>query len=162
MTTNDIDLIKAAGRVLADRGCTASVGKIDILSIGGRHVLWPWAAEEAHDLSIQVLDGSLEDAMAAAPAAQVFNHTAGPWHVRAAPNGQVYILCPNYGEIACMGSENQLADDSSAAANARLIVAAPDLLAHLKRLVRAIDRMPANAADGLADEAREFVAQVQA
>ena len=37
-----------------------------------------------------------------------------------------------------------------------------ELLHHLTRLIRAIDRMPANAADGLADEAREFVAQVQA
>lgn len=32
-----------------------------------------------------------------------------------------------------------------------------DLLAMLEKLVRAIDRAPANFADGLADEARELI-----
>lgn len=44
-------------------------------------------------------------------------------------------------------------------ANAALIAAAPDLLLHLQRLVRAIDRAPANFADGLADEARAAIAR---
>lgn len=66
MSVNDIEFIKAAGRVLADRGPTVRVGRIDILSIDGRHVLWPYAAEEAHDPSIQVLDGSIDDAVEAA------------------------------------------------------------------------------------------------
>ncbi len=66
MSVNDIEFIKAAGRVLADRGPTVRVGRIDILSIDDRHVLWPDAAEEAHDPSIQVLDGSLDDAVEAA------------------------------------------------------------------------------------------------
>ena len=35
------------------------------------------------------------------------------------------------------------------------------LLHHLKRLVNAIERMPSNAADGLADEAREAIKLVE-
>lgn len=52
-------------------------------------------------------------------------HTPGPWCIVAAPNGHRYILAEHRAEIARMGSENQLADDSSAAANAQLIASAP-------------------------------------
>lgn len=58
-------------------------------------------------------------------------HTPGPWVIEAAPNGYNYIRAKHRAEIAIMGSENMLADDSSAASNARLIAAAPDLLAAL-------------------------------
>ena len=51
----------------------------------------------------------------------------------------------------CICSEN----------NTRPIAAAPDLLLHLKRLVAAIDRMPANAVDGLADEVRAAIAKAE-
>lgn len=44
-------------------------------------------------------------------------------------------------------------------ANARLIAAAPELLDMLTKLIGAIDRMPSNPADGLADEARELIAK---
>ena len=59
-------------------------------------------------------------------------HTPGPWAVEAAPNGYTYIRAKHRAEIALVGSENMLADDSSAASNALLIAAAPDLLAALQ------------------------------
>lgn len=60
------------------------------------------------------------------------NHTPGPWFIQGSPNGYKTVRCDKGGEIARMGSENVLADDSSAAANAHLIAAAPELLAALR------------------------------
>lgn len=67
-------------------------------------------------------------------------HTPGPWAIDAAPNGYSYIRAEHRAEIALVGSENMLADDSSAAANARLIAAAPDML-------RVLQLIHANAAE---------------
>ena len=43
----------------------------------------------------------------------------------------------------------------------RRLAAYEPLLHHLKRLVNAIERMPSNAADGLADEAREAIKAIE-
>ena len=66
-------------------------------------------------------------------------HTPGPWAIEAAPNGYTYIRAEHRAEIALVGSENMLADDSSAASNAMLIAAAPDLLEALRDLVEAVE-----------------------
>lgn len=63
-----------------------------------------------------------------------YTFTPGPWRVDDAPNGHSYIRGEHRVEIARMGSENMLADDSSARANARLVAAAPGLLACLQLL----------------------------
>ena len=54
-------------------------------------------------------------------------HTPGPWAIDHA-RGRTYILAEHRAQVALVGSENMLADDSSAAANAALIASAPDLL----------------------------------
>lgn len=46
-------------------------------------------------------------------------------------------------------------------ADAKLMAAAPDLLRELKRLVAAVDRLPSNPLDGLADEARAAIAKAE-
>lgn len=66
---------------------------------------------------------------------QTAQHTPGPWAVDAAPNGHQFIVAEHRADICRMGSENMLADDSSAAANARLIAAAPELLAVLEHVL---------------------------
>lgn len=63
------DFLRRAGQRLADRGPTVRVGSIDILTIGGRHVLWPDSAQDVSDPAIKVIDGPLNDAVAAARAA---------------------------------------------------------------------------------------------
>lgn len=50
--------------------------------------------------------------------------TPAPWSINRSPNGHVYIECKNGAEIARMGSENMLADDSSAKDNTEFIVRA--------------------------------------
>ena len=72
-------------------------------------------------------------------------HTPGPWAIRRA-RGHVYIRAEHDAEVARMGGENVLADDSSAAANARLIAAAPELLEALRDLVSA-EGLPAGYAN---------------
>lgn len=98
------------------------------------------------------------------------NHTPGPWakHTPSSPTQTAVIarelpdhqrtvvaVIPDHREFGVAS----VADFYEAEANARLIAAAPDLLFHLQRLVRAIDRAPANFADGLADEARAAIAK---
>lgn len=81
------------------------------------------------------------------------NHTPGPW--AANPDGLIHAGKNrlHIAQAATIGMGH------AAAANARLMAAAPDLLAALQKLVRAIDRAPANFADGLADQAREVIAK---
>lgn len=91
-------------------------------------------------------------------------HTPGPWYADKIQDRTAYnIFMPGYGSAGasvqhcsnatgCMGPEVEY--------NARLIAAAPDLLAALQTLVRAIDRLPGNnPLDGLADEARSAIAR---
>lgn len=82
-------------------------------------------------------------------------HTPGPW---AADQYGLIYTGKNRLHIAkaITTGMGQAAD-----ANARLLAAAPALLASLEKLVRAIDRAPANFADGLADEARAVIAQAK-
>jgi hypothetical protein len=88
-------------------------------------------------------------------------HTPGPWTLEApedkagwtiqGPDEKVahlYLYGPTTGGPRTRGEPS---------ANARLIAAAPELLEALQKLVAAIDRMPANPADGLADDAREVI-----
>lgn len=63
-------------------------------------------------------------------------HTTGPWAIRLQPNGHRTVRCALGAEIARMGGENMLADDSSARANANLVAAAPDLLAALQEMLK--------------------------
>lgn len=81
------------------------------------------------------------------------NHTPGPW--AANPDGLIHAGKNrlHIAQAATIGMGH------AAEGNARLIAAAPDLLAALQKLVRAIDRAPANFADGLADQAREVIAK---
>lgn len=48
-------------------------------------------------------------------------------------------------------------DECPSSREMELMAAAPALLDQLKRLLRVIDRMPSNPADGVADEARAWV-----
>lgn len=66
MTTTDF--LRRAGQRLADRGPTVRVGSIDILSLDGRHVLWPDSAQDVSDPAIRIIDGTLDDAVEAARA----------------------------------------------------------------------------------------------
>jgi hypothetical protein len=62
-------------------------------------------------------------------------HTPGPWKAVQYKTGFTYIVAEHDAHICRMGSENQLADDSSAASNAALIASSPDLLETLKAVL---------------------------
>jgi hypothetical protein len=57
-------------------------------------------------------------------------HTPGPWHVEPDEYQWLVISDCNYRYVALVGDKDRFADD---AANARLIAAAPDLLAACER-----------------------------
>lgn len=91
-------------------------------------------------------------------------HTPGPWALSdeicplvTAPSAPYYIaqvLMYTEGET---GSLRDTAD-----ADARLIAAAPELLAQLRRIVAAADRMKTSTPiDGLIDEARATIAALE-
>jgi hypothetical protein len=67
-------------------------------------------------------------------------HTPGPWHLAEIPNHPVFVMAglQSICEIAHPGDFTAPSPDMEA--NARLIAAAPDLLAALERLVDAVDR----------------------
>ena len=88
-------------------------------------------------------------------------HTPGPWVFTPEVNmaGMRYVR-----QAPEANGSNEICRvegwrDGIGEANARLIAAAPELLEALQKLVRAIDRMPSNPADGLADEARAAIAK---
>jgi hypothetical protein len=64
------------------------------------------------------------------------SYTRGPWNVHSSPNGHVYINDVNGAQIARLGGTNMLADDSSVEDNARLIVAAPNMLEALEEILQ--------------------------
>ncbi len=68
-------------------------------------------------------------------------HTPGPWKVRLGLN-EAFIDAPG---IVCLAVVNSLTDTAEAEVNARLIAAAPELLAACKMVVRLVDdpRSPA-------------------
>lgn len=78
------------------------------------------------------------------------NHTPGPWQQIATKHRTLISSQEGHRVAEC---------ESLSEADARLIAAAPELIAMLIRLVGAIDRMPSNSADGLADIARELIAK---
>jgi len=61
-------------------------------------------------------------------------HTPGPWRIRAERYKFIHVYSPN-GGIAHLDTI-----DGEGAANARLIAAAPDLLAALRGVLRVADR----------------------
>jgi len=94
-------------------------------------------------------------------------HTPGPWKVwNFADDPRHVAVGPDAGGlavadvVACNAHGcYTAATEARGQANARLIAAAPALLAALQKLVRAIDRLPGNnPLDGLADEARDAIA----
>lgn len=87
------------------------------------------------------------------------NHTPAPWTIRTDSEDPqaINIRSESVPFVASVWGDG--GPSFKQAANARLIAAAPDLLAALQKLVRAIDRAPANFADGLADQAREVIAK---
>lgn len=88
-------------------------------------------------------------------------HTPGPWAAKPSMLRAVCITSAS-GPVATTSSASHVSRDINIA-NARLIAAAPELLAALNKLVRAIDRLPGNnSLDGLADEARAAVAKATA
>lgn len=78
--------------------------------------------------------------------------TPGPWAIDWVLSGNAYWVA-KAGTTRIVARVNESED-------AKLIAAAPELLAMLRKLVGAIDRMPSNPADGLADAARELIAKV--
>ena len=88
-------------------------------------------------------------------------HTPGPWLFdfetdRISSRNPPTLICEVF-----YSSEDSIDGDPESHANARLIAAAPELLAMLKRLVKAIDRMPANPLDGLAEDASALIAKAE-
>lgn len=78
-------------------------------------------------------------------------HTPGPWIV--SPTKHRTLIVSELGFHVAATEEVSDPD-------ARLIAAAPAMLAALQTLVRAIDRLPGNnPLDGLADEARAAIAR---
>ena len=77
-------------------------------------------------------------------------HTPGPWAMTRKATNHQHLSGPGPGLIADIHRDE----------DAAIIAAAPDLLAALQKLVRAIDRLPGNnPLDGLADEARAAIAK---
>ena len=93
------------------------------------------------------------------------NHTPGPWLLNHNTNWKtnpfsVTVRKPGVHNTTVANIPTRMTiPPQEQQANARLIAAAPDLLAALIKLIDAIGRMPSNAADGLADQAREVIAK---
>lgn len=93
-------------------------------------------------------------------------HTPGPWvakyrEVFAAETGLQIKDAVKYSEYR-LGKFAYKEALEQEIANARLIAAAPDILAALEQIVRAVDRMPGNnPLEGLADNARAAIAKAK-
>jgi hypothetical protein len=73
--------------------------------------------------------------------ARNLNYTRAPWRAVNAPNGHTYILDRHDAQIARVGGENMLADDSSAADNASILAEAPAMFDILQALIYRADGM---------------------
>ena len=83
-------------------------------------------------------------------------HTPGSWTIANGHDARVYLIDDAGGHAV----GELVYADARKPADARLIAAAPDLLATLRKLIGAIDRLPGNnPLDGLADEARDAIAR---
>lgn len=60
---SNLEFLRRAGRILADRGPTVRVGAIDVLALDGLHILWPDSVEDAGDPAIRIVDGDLDAAI---------------------------------------------------------------------------------------------------
>ena len=81
-------------------------------------------------------------------------HTPGPWSAEPTPQSSYWDWKVNVSRFY-IGI-----DTPHSEADARLIAAAPELLAALRSMVAAVDRQPRESAlDGLADSAREVIAK---
>ena len=79
-------------------------------------------------------------------------HTPGPWTVTLSNDARKESRIVGADETTVVAGRFPLSTD------ARLMAAAPDLLAALQKLVRAVDRLPGNnPLDGLADGARAAI-----
>jgi len=93
------------------------------------------------------------------------SHTPGPWFADKLQDRNAYNIFPAGATHALLQVGGPAHDGAhpyaqAAAANARLIAAAPELIAALQRIIRAADRMPIDSPlDGLIDNARDIVAR---
>jgi hypothetical protein len=89
-------------------------------------------------------------------------HTKGPWSLDGDLSAMNLDVVYGSGRIAMMECENDELSDDEVTANARLIAAAPDLLATLERICAAESRMSGNnPIAGLCDEARAAIAKAK-
>jgi len=90
-------------------------------------------------------------------------HTPGPWTLSDEICPSVTAPGAPYIAQVLMYTDGETGSlRSTAGADARLIAAAPDLLAQLRRIVAAADRMKtATPIDGLIDEARATIAALE-
>jgi hypothetical protein len=85
-------------------------------------------------------------------------HTPAPWAIADGHAARVYLINDKHGHAI----GEVVYSDTRNPADARLIAAAPDLLAQLRRIVAAADRMKtATPIDGLIDEARATIATLE-
>lgn len=76
-------------------------------------------------------------------------HTPGPWHATNHSWCETSVLAQGFDHAICMldinyaTEESQMADEAQMAANARLIAAAPDMLAALHAVISVADRKTA-------------------
>lgn len=83
-------------------------------------------------------------------------HTPGPWTA----DGAAVTAPARHAVSQRIADCRALLPDAELRANAALIAAAPDMLAMLVKLTRAVERLPnASPLDGLAEDARTIIAR---
>ena len=89
-------------------------------------------------------------------------HTPGPWKAEGPDNFGDWIIVPVAAKLAVAAVVHNLRPDKEEAANAHLIVAAPDLLAALKRQHDNIRRWLATGVPATEEESKEISDQIDA